>query len=71
MKRSRAFGGGRVSGDRTLYLGLLLAAASLAALSAVFLLRSPEEGGRPVAWFWGAWFLASSLASAWAFWELL
>jgi hypothetical protein len=60
-----------VSGDRTMYLGLLFASASLAVLSAAFLLRSPEEGGRPEAWFWGAWFLMSSFVFAWTFWELL
>ncbi len=59
-----------MSGDRTVYLGLFFASASWATLSAAFLLRAPEEGGRPAAWFWGTLFVASSLVASWTFWEL-
>ena len=56
---------------RSLYLGVLVASASWAFLSAVFLLRSPEEGDRGVAWFWAGVYVASSFVSAECFWGLL
>ncbi len=60
-----------MSGDRTQYLVLLFSSAFLAVLSAAFLLRSLEEGGRLAAWLWGAYFAVASLVAAWTFWELL
>ena len=56
---------------RSLYLGVLFASASWAFLSAVFLLRSPEEGDRAGAWFWAAVFASSSLVADCCFWGLL
>ena len=56
---------------RSLYLGLLFASASWAFLSAVFLLRSPQEGDRGAAWFWAAIYVVSSFVSAECFWGLL
>ena len=53
---------------RALYLGMLFASASWAVLSAVFLLRSPQEGDRGAAWFWAALFAASSLLADLFFW---
>ena len=57
--------------ERTVYAGLLAAASFWAVMSAIFLLAAPHEGSRAGAWFWGACFVGSSLASAWCFWELL
>ena len=56
---------------RSLYLGVLFASASWAFLSAVFLLRSPEEGDRAGAWFWAVAFAAASFVADYCFWELL
>ena len=56
---------------KSLYLGLLFASASWAFLSAVFLLRSPQEGDRGSAWFWAAVYAVSSLVADCCFWGLL
>ena len=55
---------------RALYLGVLLASTSWAVLSAVFLLRSPEEGDRGGAWFWAVVYVASSFVADLCFWGL-
>ena len=60
-----------MSTERSVYAGLLVAAAFWALMSAIFLLSSPHGGGRASAWFWGACFVGSSLAAAWCFRELL
>ncbi len=60
-----------MSTERTVYAGLLAAAAFWALISAVLLLGTSHEAGRSAAWFWGAAFVVSSLASAWCFWQLL
>ena len=57
--------------ERSVYAGLLVAAAFWSLMSAIFLLASPYEGYRGRAWFWGACFVGASLAAAWCFWELL
>ena len=60
-----------MSTERSVYAGLLVAAAFWALMSAIFLLASPYEGYQGRAWFWGAVFVGASLAAAWSFWELL
>ncbi len=60
-----------MSTERTVYAGLLAAAAFWAVMSAILLLGTSHEAGRGSAWFWGACFVAASLAAAWCFWELL
>jgi hypothetical protein len=60
-----------VSVERTVYAGLLAAAAFWAVMSAVLLLGTTHEAGRGTAWVWGACFVAASLAAARCFWELL
>ncbi len=57
--------------ERVVYLVVLFAAASWAAISAVLLVGTTHEAGRGPAWFWGASFALSSLAASWSFWELL
>lgn len=53
---------------RVAYLGLLVASASWATVSAVLLLRTPGEGDRAAAWFWAALFAVSSLLADLFFW---
>lgn len=53
------------------YMGMLIAAMVGVVIAAIMLLGAPHEGDRPAAWFWGAYFAASSLVAALAFWELL
>ena len=53
------------------YLGMLIAAVFGAVMSAVLLLGTADEGDRPAAWLWGAYFAAASLVAALTFWELL
>ena len=60
-----------MSVERTVYAGLLVAAAFWAVMSAIFLLASSHEGDRGRAWFWGAAFVGSSLSAAFSFWGLL
>ena len=50
---------------------LLLAWVFCAALSAVMLLASAEDGKRRAAWFWVVSFVASSLGAAYCFGKLL
>ena len=60
-----------MSTERTVYAGLLAAATFWAVVSAVLLLGTSHEAGRGSAWFWGACFVAASLAAPRCFWELL
>ncbi len=57
--------------ERTVYAGVLAGAAFGAVMSAILLLGTSHEAGRGSAWFWGACFVAASLAAAWSFWGLL
>lgn len=60
-----------MSAERTVYAGVLTAAAFWAVLSAVLLVGTPHEGDRGAAWFYASTFVGASLVAAWCFWELL
>ncbi len=49
----------------------LIVASSWALISAVLLLGAAYEESTGAAWFWGAFYAASSLVAAWCFGELL
>jgi hypothetical protein len=50
---------------------LLIGAVGLAALSAMAVARSAQEGDVGSAWGWAAIFLGASLVGAWCFWRLV
>ncbi len=57
-------------GDEAWYLAFLTFATFWAAVSAALLIGSAHGGGRGVAWFWAAAFVASSLFAAFCFGRL-